>query len=77
MLVTAEEAGLSGAQSCLAEGAECSSVAWLRGSLHACVRARTTPRYEWESIVFMPQHPARDPVCFMNGKLWSLVHSIK
>lgn len=42
-----------------------------------CIRAQTTARYEWESIVFMPQHPARDPVRFMNGEPWSLVHSIK
>lgn len=34
-------------------------------------------RYEWESIVFTPQHPAREPVAFMNGKPWSLVDSIK
>lgn len=40
MLVTAEEAGLSGAQSCLAEGVECSSLARLQGCRHACVRAQ-------------------------------------
>lgn len=40
MLVTAEEAGLSGAQSCLAEGVERSSAAWSQGSPQACRPAR-------------------------------------
>jgi len=78
MLVTAEEAGLSGAQSCLAEGPECcSSIAWFQALCMPAHQPKSTPRYEWESIVFMAQHPAREPVAFMNGNMWSLVHSIK
>lgn len=65
------------------------NLVWQRGSSAAASpgsRAAGMPvyepktaaaRYEWESIVFMPQQPAGEPVCFMNGKLWSLVHSIK
>lgn len=76
-LLRAEEAALSGAQSCLVEAAECSGMAGVQARRTPVSAPKAPPSHEWESIVFMPQHPAGEPVAFMNGELWSSLHSIK